>query len=230
MKSSFMVIVCAVLMTGCSSYRFHSIGETPLASAQPTGQYRIAGLSFEVKRGLNGFNPQNSPLVMPEPWSILQTASLFNQKDLVEAIKRKNEAVGDNADAVPVEIEIVSQSERKELDATILVPCLVSLGILPAWNRIISSCTIKMTFGIGAARKSYQYECEFISNSKMTAFSPIGIIDYDDLPDVIAQRKGSGVGATPLQNANCRNDLKTVFATTVSKALSASMTRFEAGK
>lgn len=229
MKSSFIVVVCSVLMTGCGSYRFHSVGETPLASGQPTRQYRIVGLSFDVKRGLNGFNPQNNPFAPPDPWSIVQTASLLNQKDLVEAIKRKNEAVGDNADAVPVEIEIVSQSERKELEATILVPYLVSLGILPAWNRSISSCTIKMTLGIGTARKSYQYECNFISNSKMTAFSPIGIIDYDDIPDAIAQRKASGYAA-PHLNPNCLNDLKTVFATTVSKALSASMTRFEAGK
>lgn len=220
---------CVLLMAGCCSYRFNSSGDT-LPVAKLNGQYRITGLSFDVKRGFQGLNYGDNPFAPPDPWSLPQAVSLMPEKTIVPAIKRKVKVVWDSPESVPVEIAVSMMSEHKELQATILIPYLVSLGTLPMWNRTISACEVSVAIGNGANRRQYAYEREFVSEWKMTATTPIGLMDFDRCPDAIAQRRGNGTDATPHLNKVCRDNLMAVFAETVAEALSESMTQYESAK
>ncbi len=234
MKSFALIGVCCALLAGCMSYRLSSYGEggRMVAEKAVQGRYRIVGVQIDCARGLDEATRarMDNPWAA-DPWSILQVAAGLKNTDVISAIRERTPGVCEDVNAVPVEIKVISTMENSELGATFLVPYLVSLGTLPAFIRRLSDCRIEVAIGSGEKRRTYSCQRRFVADSKMTCFTPIGLIDYDRDFVAIEQQLGTlgGVGnastAMPI-----RMKFQGVFAGTVAKFLGYAISSYEEGK
>ena len=191
---------------------------------------------FDVKRGIdatargNGFGidqdtPLN-PLSAPYQYSMLQVSSLFNVPRMIRQLTDSVNGCGNDMQAIPIEILVVGDFEDRELEGTFLFPFLVSLGTLPALRHTTNKCHFEIAVGSGIQRKTYKLNRIFATDAKLTAFSPIGLIDYGEEPGTISHRRGMGEPSSLEYQQKC----SFVFVDTMAEALHEALVRYEAGK
>ena len=232
MKQLVLAGLSCALLAGCMSYRMCSHGEGGRVDAnwRARGQYRIVGLQIDCNRGpASQMRGIDNPWAA-DPWSILQVATLLKDADVITAVRERTPGVCEDVNAVPIEIKVVSTMERKELEATVVAPYFVSLGTLPALTRCISDCKIEVSIGTGERRRTYNCNRDFVVDSKMTCFSPLGLIDYDQDPAAIEQQRSSSDVGSAITSLPIRASIRNVFAGTVAKYLAFAISLYEEGK
>ena len=224
-----MVAVC-----GCTSYRFTgSVDGASMANGVKTkGKYRICKLSFDVKRGLNQQirdSQGDSPFAMPDPWSSPQVASASREACLIEMIHATHPDVFSSVStAIPLEIKVQGGRENKDYGWSVLCPYLITLGIAPAFFETRSECNAEVRI-VDGQMLDPAVGLSFCSNMRMTAFSPFGLIEYEDrMSGVQSQAVGSGVAAWPHGNAEVLKQLQKVFSSTLADAVLRAIIKHEA--
>ena len=223
-----------VAVCGCTSYRFTgSVDGASMANeVQAKRKYRICKLSFDVKRGLNQQirdSQGDSPFAMPDPWSLPQVASASREAYLIEMIHAARPEIFSVAlTAIPLEIKVQGGRENKDYGWSILCPYLITLGIAPAFLETRSECNAEVKIVDGQILDSV-VGLSFCSNMRMTAFSPFGLIEYEDrMSGVQSQAVGSGVAAWPHGNDEVLKQLQRVFSETLADAIVRAIVRHEA--
>ena len=216
-----------VLCGGCTSYRFTGKVLAPVNERHALhNKYRIVRLVFERKAQ----SSYEAPITI-DPWSLPQVAALCD----IESIRLKimqwhPEVFVDDFASTPVSVKILTTSENTNYGGTILVPYLISLGILPAWMETESSCEAFVSIEAHNVPKPRQVPLSFTSICKLTCFSPIGLIEFDDKPDVNSLRKGAGVMQGPHTNKACRDKLCDVVTETLSDVVASAVMQMDAEK
>ncbi len=216
MKIKQLFVCTAVLLScGCSSYRFASESR-PNGNIDVKGRYRIAHITISGEFN-NGFNNnikaiQKNPFAVRNPWSIPQVAMRYPYEDLRQmVIKKYPNVFADNPALPPIDIIISCNNEYKGM---ILFPYLVSLGTLPAFFRTTSDCTVEIR-PTSSMMSTSSRSVRFVSDGKMTVFTPFGLIPFDSMPSVQEQRLGCGVMSAPHLDETARRHVLEVFANTV---------------
>ena len=216
-----------VLCGGCTSYRFTGKVLSPVNERHTLhNKYRIVRLVFEKKEQLS----YEAPITI-DPWSLPQVAALCDIESIrLKIMQRHPEVFADDFASTPVSVKVLTSSENKNYTATVLVPYLISLGILPAWMETVSSCEAIVSIEAHNAPKPRQIPLEFASISKLTCFSPIGLIEFEDKPDMNSQRKGADVMQCPHTNKVCRDKLCDVVTETLSDVVASAVMQMDAEK
>lgn len=200
----------------------------------PRNKYRIANLIIHVPRGFNNYAKQtnvDNPFVALDPWSIPQVASVYNMEKLRKMIEQRYPSIFVyDESATPIDVNVYCTNEEKELEWTILVPYIVSLGVLPCYQRTISKCEISVR-NAGAYPKLQKNSVTcFQTDLKLTCFSPLGLSQFDSSSVATVQKHNSGVMKAPHLDRNALNDLLMVFSEAVSDAVVAQLKILETGK
>lgn len=218
MKIKQLFVCTAVLLScGCSSYRFASESR-PNGNIDVKGRYRIAHITISGEIGIDNnikAIQKNNPFAVIDPWSIPQVAMRYPYEDLRQmVIKKYPNVFADNPALPPIDIIISCNNEYKERVWTILFPYLVSLGTLPAFYRTTSDCTVEIR-PTSSMMSTSSRSVRFVSDGKLTVFTPFGLIPFDSMPSDQEQRLGSGVMSAPHLDETARRHLLEVFANTV---------------
>ena len=228
MKNCTLVLLLAVC--GCMSYRFASEYEGVRNRSAVNGRYRIAHITFQTPIGLGDYGKKvnaNNPFAVPDPWSIPQVASRMPAAELQRMIEAKYPAVfGNDAAAMPIDICISTGEEYKEYQWTILFPYLVSLGTLPVFLRTVSDCQVEVRPVASMGFHSSQ-SMRFVSDGKMTVFSPFGLIPYDRHVSALEQHQGNGIMSAPHLDETTRRYMVETFADSIATVVVAQLAEQE---
>ena len=216
-----------VLCGGCTSYRFAGKVLVPVNERHIlNNKYRIVRLVFERKTQL----ACEAPIAI-DPWSLPQVAALCDIESIrLKIMQRHPEVFADDFASTPVSVKVLTTSEHTNYAPTIVAPFLISLGILPAWMETVSSCEAFVAIEAHNAPKPRQVPLSFTSILKMTCFSPIGLIEFDDKPDMNSQRKGAGIMQGPHMDVACRDALCDVVIETLSGVVASAVMQMDAEK
>jgi len=172
MNKCIVVVLTAIFLSGCASYRIASKGDGRRCQTGLQNRYRIGKITFSVQLEKN---PVYGGEVLD--YSVpMQTGSMMDEdriRDFCELRYPDIFVVGDKG--IPIDVTIESSAPDRGYAWSILFPYLVSLGVMPAWFETSSNAKISITVsGKQVADSSVAY----VSNAKVTCFSPIGIISY----------------------------------------------------
>ena len=216
-KRLFVCMVVLLLACGCISYRFASENRS-WSSIDVKGKYRIAHITVSGEIGFNDVDKamkKNNLFATPDPWSMPQVAMRYSSETLRQMIIKKYPTVFVDDPAVPpIDIIISCNNEYKERLWTILFPYVISLGTLPAFQRTISDCAVEIRPAHSMVSTSSR-SVRFVSDCKMTATSPFGLIPFDSMPNAQEQQLGSGLMAAPHLDETTKRHSLEVFVDTV---------------
>ena len=216
------IVVCG----GCTSYRFAGKVLVPVNERHIlNNKYRIVRLVFERKTQL----AYKAPIAI-DPWSLPQVAAFDIESIRLKIMQRHPEVFADDFASTPVSVKVLTTSENKNYAATFVAPYLISLGILPAWMETVSSCEAFVAIEAHNAPKPRQVPLSFTSILKMTCYSPIGLIEFDDKPDMNSQRKGAGIMPGAHMDGVCRDTLCDVVTETLSDVVVSAVMQMDAEK
>ena len=228
MRHLFSCFLLLIASYGCTSYRFAAIGENN--DYVPKKKYRISTLTIHAPRGpkilqqLSGGNP----FVAPDPWSIPQVASISNIEKLRLMVSKRHPSIfTQDESATPIDVNVYCTDERKELEWTILVPYVASLGVLPAFIRTMSTCEVSVHHAGAIPKIQRNAAMRLQSDAKLTCFSPLGLIQFDRDVNATSQRLSSGIMTASHLDSNTLNDLLTVFSESVADAIVAQVEMLE---
>ena len=230
-RSTKTVLLAATAMSialcgGCTSYRFTGKVLSPAKERQTLhNKYRIVRLVLERKTQ----HPYEDNIAYIDPWSLPQVAAQCDIESIrLKIMQRYPEAFVDDFASTPISVKIITTGENKNYTATILAPYLISLGILPAWTETVSSCEAFVSIEAHNAPKPRRIPLSFTSIWKLTAFSPIGLIEFDDKPEMNSQQKGADVMQGPHTDKSCRDRLCDVVTETLSDAVLSAVMQMDA--
>ena len=104
-------------------------------------------------------------------------------------------------------------------------PYIVSLGTLPAFITTTSECRVEVR--PHASQSSASRKLRFSSDMKLTCFSPIGLIPYDELSNVREQNFGSGIFDVPHAGGDALNRLNTIAVNAIAYSVVAQLAELE---
>ena len=171
--SKFVVaVLTAFFFSGCGSYRMGAKVDGNRSMAGLQNRYRIGKITFSVPLKKNHvYGGEVADYNAPQ-----QTGSMMDEdriRDFCE-LRYPDVFVADDK-GIPIDIAVESSSPNKEYEWSILFPYILSLGILPAWIETTSTAKISITV---SGEQVSDSSVAYVSNSKVTCFSPIGIIPY----------------------------------------------------
>lgn len=224
---AFSVIAC-----GCTSYRMVGLADTaPKDRLVATSkQYRVAYLQFKISRGQNEYIKKmyddGQMFVAPNPWSLPQGASLADQDLLLSDIQKTYPMVFSEDSENRLSVRIVDKGESVEGAWSILCPYLITLGILPAYQSVHSSCGVEVyRADNGEIIGSSDISCE---SSMRLSVSPVAaMFGFDREGGVQSQTKGAGVMEAPHTEIPVAAKARQVFSEVVADAIVAVLLQTE---
>ena len=204
-----------LLGTACSSYRICGFAGGGMSRSASSGRhFQIADLriSFASSEKDTRF--------------VFTSAALSPRGLLIDRIHATRPDVFSSDDgAEKINVNFVMKSCRVEGQASILL-YIFSLGILPTWEDCISEGEVEVSL-VERQGQDGNDACSplrFESNQKLTCYSPIGLIPYDDRHDAVATRKQS------FAFVQSSDDLNTVFVRTAADAIAKAVTHLQKRK
>ena len=167
-----IVVLTAISISGCASYRMGAKTDGNRSATGLQNRYRIGKITFAVSLVKN---PVHGGEVVDYD-SPPQTGSMMDEdriRDFCESRHPDIFTAGDKG--IPIDVAVESSSPNKEHLWSIIFPYMLSLGILPAWCETTSTAKISITV---SGRQEASSFVTYISNDKVTCFSPLGIISY----------------------------------------------------
>ena len=224
-----VMVTAVILCGGCTSYRFTGKALSPVNERRHTlhNKYRIVRLVFERKTKCDC----EDSITYIDPWSLPQVAARCDIESIrLKIMQRYPEVFADDFASTPVSVKVVTTSEDKNNTVTVLVPYLISLGLLPACVETVSSCEVLVSIEALNAPTPRQIPLSFASISNLTVLSPIGLMVFADKTDVNSQRKGAGVMHGPHTDNACRDNACDVVTETLADVVVSAVMQMDAEK
>lgn len=217
-QCALLLLLVVALCNGCISYRFQGSVEHYNAESVVKRKYRIAKIEHTGRPQTWGAR---------DPWSIAGMVRDFNSDDLCRSIMNMNTEVYDHsAQATPLDVKVTIYRDTKSGFYSLAFPYMLSLGTLPFFMQTSSMCEVSIVQREDGVRGGAQ-RMNLRSNMKLTAFTPIALIPYSDVPNVSASKRSQGIMKAPHLSNACFNDLESVYVKTLSDAILASIQEME---
>ena len=193
-----------VFLCGCSSYRFQGhVAKGTCISESCAQKYRIGSVVFRVDR----------QFAVVSPWDGDEFNELRIRRDVM---KRNPNLFTCSAKGVPLAVTIrvfYGYGEPKDGDISGLLPYFMTLGVCPLRIGVTTPCEITVSM-VGARNISQSFAFQFREDLKMSAMSPLGLIQFDTVPEATSCRRGNGLMTAPGINRKCKGDWEAVFIET----------------
>ena len=212
-----VVLLCG---EGCNSYRVcgHAdVSEEPMRNLNRT--YRLQQITLR--------NVSSMPVQLWTTEYALAKTPISAYERLVA--RSRPDVFAERPDSIPIVVEVSLRNSEGSLGWTILVPYLVTLGILPAQLQYDDVCGVivrRLDTGYSMPEETFMFQ----QKTQLTAFSPFGLGGFGHDSTATAERSGSGVMATPDTNMNVRNNIAEALAETMAATIVESLRRMEAAE
>ena len=212
--------ICGIaFLGGCCSWKFEGqVDNRSHDSGEATVRRKYVVKAFDVKIGSHEYNQlafgKNPPSI----------ADLCRcRPDVFESF---NEGGGES-----LSVSVYNEKEEYSKLWTLLVPYMVSFGILPTVLECEDLYSVKVVMtDKGGRSRTVHFKMQIDTTSKFTFFFPIGLIPYDRSPDCIAYRGNEIFGITQTLCDQARSDRREVFLESVAYGTVAAVKMLEAGK
>ena len=215
MKRLWSILISALLSGGCASWRFDgqvdnwSSFDQDLAVAK---KYTIASLNMKI-----GNNEYYSLAFGKRP---MARHDLCRQRPDVFSLAT-------TTDSANVTISVFDEKEEYSKMWTILVPYAVSLCILPAYLDCEDVYDVKVELEDHGERRVARFKMRLDTESKFTAYSPIGLIAYPQRDNRASHRSNEEVGLMQIIGDQAKRDRRDVFVETLTQGVVAMLKRLE---
>ena len=200
---SGLVVMAGVFLCGCSSYRFQGHVVKGASTSEPcVMKYWIGPVVVRVDRQIVAGEEGR--------WD---GQNINERRIRRDAIKRNPNLFACFGKGIPLSVTIRVYSKHED-DKLSSVPYIATLGVCPM--RIGESNRCELTVAIeGECGISQTCDFQFRSDLKMSAFSPLGLVPFNRVPEAASYRRGSGLLTAPLIDKGCGVDWEAVFVETL---------------
>ena len=212
------VLVGALLFsTGCSSYRV--CGYAPSRS----GTNEITKRTYRLQRIVLRNVSSMPTIVWTTEFALAKTPASAYERLVTQKLPN---VFSDERTSIPIEAEVIIRSSTGSLGWTILVPYLVTLGILPAQMQYDDVCGVvvrRLDSPVILAEQTFRFQ----HKTMVTALSPIGLGGFDPDSMATSERSGNGIMAQPEINMDVRNNIADALAETIAATIATALRHME---
>lgn len=224
MNKFVLAVLIAISISGCASYRMGAKIDGGRPSTGLQNRYRIGKITFAVPLAKNPVYGGE----MVDYDSPPQAGAMMDEdriRDFCESRHPDIFVAGDKG--IPIDVAVESSSPNKEHLWSIIFPYMLSLGILPAWCETTSTAKISINV---SGRQEADSSATYVSNDKVTCFSPLGIISYSrDINMDHVETAECALGLSDPKRA-MREISEAVFLNSFCDGILTSLSKYERGR